>query len=280
MSEIYEILTRRFSGQKIEGNAAGIINIDTGKGITEDYFVINLDVIQSKREAVFMERKDEYDDIKKSEEYENSILILIFKNWENYRDCYEQLVQDKKVDEKRKIENIFINAKIVFSDSTKEIPLNLEKEGINYLEYSSGVANAVIYNLTLAQIFEIYNVTGEALFEDNIRVGIKASKKNPITRNFNEVFLKEIYNSLDKKTSSQDKKTIEFNNYTKEYIYSEDVFVGEDSTLINLEDVWYHHNGITFFYDDKKLDIKHQRMLLDVNKVQVINGAQWRGYTN
>ncbi|NBA55455.1 hypothetical protein [Enterococcus hirae] len=198
------------------------------------------------------------------------LIYIFFKNWEDERHTLRVLLEQAKNAKERKVINdVYGFMTPIYLDNNHELSLKVDQDGINYLEIytENESANtqvcAKIFNLSMTQLKNLYNVAGNHLFRQNVRIGILNKK---IGQNLKEEFKNYLKVGLINQIESQDKKDI-----VKEYFnLSDRIF------LKFMPDIfWYKHNGINIFMnDDAPFDTTTDHIIIDSDKVSVINGAQ------
>lgn len=175
-------------------------------------------------------------------------IYMVYDNWESERDDIQSLIKDKRIMEKKRIEDNFASFNSIYVDNQK-IELIVEGEGINYLTSPEDIEkdelSGIVVNCSFFELKKLYNVTGNKLFKNNVRDGIRDNKSK----------LKEIF----RKYISLDEDEILENNEYKKSLF------------------WYSHNGITIFVDNNDKDnFRFYDNSISVNpkSLSVINGAQ------
>lgn len=195
--------------------------------------------------------------------------IIIFKSWDCEQLIKKNILSDlKNASDKRKFLRYFERKESVYTDLMDNIELEVEENGVNYLDYRFSDSNDKIvgrvYNLSFAELKKVFNVTGTYLFRKNVRMGMK--KNGGLKENFQEYVKVGAYNQwLQKYPDDKDNSQIK------------DIFEIEDlDLLVNLPGAfWFFHNGVTFFYYGKE-EINFSGRLIKFNprEISVINGAQ------
>lgn len=200
--------------------------------------------------------------------------LMVFESWEEEQDFRDNVVAEAKSGvEKRKIKQDLESLKTCYLIQDNEIELFLEEEGINYLEYKAVNTESengigLVYNMSLKELYKLYNQTGSELFKDNVRVGISGNQANRLRDNFKTKFLLGLYGLNNSDNTDLDFKE-EVNEYLKENNGS-DNFNGYQNAL---ENFWFHHNGITI-YSPEKFRVEEDKIIFNPLNVSVINGAQ------
>lgn len=200
--------------------------------------------------------------------------LMIFESWEEEQDFRDQVVVEAKSGiEKRKVKKDLESLKTCYLIQDSEIEMFLEEDGVNYLEYKAASKEiegglGLVYNISLRELYKLYNQTGSGLFKDNVRVGIVGHEANRLRNNFKTKFLLGLYglnNSYNTDSIFKGKVT----EYLKENNGSEN-FDGYENAL---ENFWFHHNGITI-YSPEKFRVEEDKIIFNPLNVSVINGAQ------
>ncbi|WP_180259677.1 AIPR family protein [Lactococcus lactis] len=189
----------------------------------------------------------------------------LFKNQNSERKYLNRLLENSNAAEKKEIKKLFGIITPIFTEQKETISLKINDEGINYLEYFSETENsnieAKIYNISMLELQKLYNLTGDALFKRNVRIGIQNKKAGKELREeFKKYFLVGFYNSI---SSKDDQKQFKNEYQIQENTYTPSIF-------------WYNHNGINIFVeeDDESYKMSDDAVIFNPQKVSVINGAQ------
>ncbi|MDA1782328.1 DNA mismatch repair protein MutH [Bacillus cereus] len=269
VKKIYRILGDAGLEDRSMDLKSGILEIINDNGDIVEYYVDDFRK-ENKDKVTFKKFWEGY-------EQKNNLEIqplIVFGSWEEEQDFRDNVVAEAKSGvEKRKIKKDLESLKTCYLIQDNEIELFLEEEGINYLEYKgvnteneSGIG--LVYNMSLKELYKLYNQTGSELFKDNVRLGISGSQANRLRDNFKTKFLLGLYglNNSDDKDSEFKEKV---NEYLKENNGS-DNFNGYQNALGNF---WFHHNGITI-YSSEKFRVAEDKIIFNPLNVSVINGAQ------
>lgn len=138
----------------------------------------------------------------------------------------------RKTKDKKDLESL----KTCYLIRDSEIEMFLEEDGVNYLEYKAASKEVegglgLVYNISLRELYKLYNQTGSGLFKDNVRVGIVGNEANRLRNNFKTKFLLGLYglnNSYNTDSTFKEK----VNEYLKENNGSEN-FDGYENALEN-----------------------------------------------
>ena len=178
-------------------------------------------------------------------------VFVSFNSWEEERETIQKLKQkENSATKKNKIENDFALFNSVYFQDSDDITIQVEDDGINYLESPEQSENlsAMVVNCSLSEIKKLYNCTGVKLFRRNVRNGI-ISNKSTIRSIFSK-YLSIIDDTTDSEGGQDD--------------YDPELF-------------WFSHNGITVFVDNKNprnINFQNDEIVLNRNFCSVINGAQ------
>lgn len=178
-------------------------------------------------------------------------VFVSFNSWEEERETIQKLKQkENSATKKNKIENNFALFNSVYFQDSDDITIQVEDDGINYLESPEQSENlsAMVVNCSLSEIKKLYNCTGVKLFRRNVRNGI-ISNKSTIRSIFSK-YLSIIDNTADSDGGQDD--------------YDPRLF-------------WFSHNGITVFVDNenpRNFKFQNDEITLNRNFCSVINGAQ------
>ena len=178
-------------------------------------------------------------------------VFVSFNSWEEEREMIQKLKQkENSATKKNKIENDFALFNSVYFQDSDDITIQVEDDGINYLESPEQSENlsAMVVNCSLSEIKKLYNCTGVKLFRRNVRNGI-ISNKSTIRSIFSK-YLSIIDDTADSEGGQDD--------------YDPKLF-------------WFSHNGITVFVDNenpRNFEFQNDKITLNRNFCSVINGAQ------
>lgn len=178
-------------------------------------------------------------------------IFVSFNSWEEERETIQKLKQEENsATKKNKIENNFALFNSVYFQDSDYITIQVEDDGINYLESPERNENlsAMVVNCSLSEIKKLYNCTGVKLFRRNVRDGIISNKST-----IRSIFSK--YLSIIDDTSD---------NVGDQNDYDPPLF-------------WFSHNGITVFVDNENpsnFNFQNDEIELNRNFCSVINGAQ------
>lgn len=178
-------------------------------------------------------------------------VFVSFNSWEEERETIQKLKQkENSATKKNKIENYFALFNSVYFQDSDDITIQVEDDGINYLESPERNENlsAIVVNCSLSEIKKLYNCTGVKLFRGNVRNGI-ISNKSTIRSIFSK-YLSIIDDTADSEGGQDD--------------YDPKLF-------------WFSHNGITVFVDNenpRNFKFQNDEITMNRNFCSVINGAQ------
>ncbi|QIH76415.1 hypothetical protein GTN31_08565 [Macrococcoides canis] len=174
------------------------------KPINDDGFItlILYDFYESKQEFLYdvlynFINYEENDDIEDS--YHQ--IYVSFKDWIHQKETHEDLLnRSTTAKEKKKINRLFDTIRTIYVEVPKTIEIDIDDDGINYLENNitlnnDDYINSRIYNLTLFEIFKIYKYTGNSLFELNVRNGLKNAQSKELKNTFNNYLKLSIYST-------------------------------------------------------------------------------------
>ena len=247
-------------------NDNDILEIINENGNPEEYYL-----------ADFRKKDDGFSSFKRNiEQYSETSNIeirplMIFESWKK-----EQVLLDKELEKvdakgKREINSVFASARSVYYNKEDEIALELEECGINYLEYKvlnkeCKESKGLIFNISLQELYKLYNRTGISLFKDNVRIGISGNKSSSLRNNFKTTFLLGLY-------SLNENKNLKSKSEIKDYLIDSNGSEDFEGYQTAIENFWFHHNGITVYSEDS-FHIEEDKIIFDPLKVSVINGAQ------
>lgn len=199
------------------------------------------------------------------------IPVMAFQDLEQERQAYWALLKTCKDRKSKRILNKCFSEKFsVYLKDNEPVILEVDNEGINYLEYLSdfkgGGLEGYIYNISFFEIRKLYNVTGEALFDKNVRMGLE--KRDAIAEDIRTKFREYLYVYFFEYVNEREKEI-------EETLLS---YLGldiEQCAIRNPKNFWFYHNGITIFsYGNEKPDRCGNKIRLNPKNVSVINGAQ------
>lgn len=204
--------------------------------------------------------------------------VVVFNNWDQEREKYWTYYESLKTASAKKDFSEWFDKKIsIYTDGTESVCLEVEDDGINYLEYNNehnGTPKTLqghIYNISFYELKKLFNVTGAYLFNNNVRYGLRKHSTGELLKTkFREYLSLSLYAKIVSESQLDEilKESISEIFATK----ANDGNGGEASLP---ENFWFYHNGISIFcYDDKKLETPANKLHLPPEKVSVINGAQ------
>lgn len=218
-----------------------------------------------------------------------SSLVLIFKNWEQSRSIFwEHNDSLKTANEKYKFSNWFNSKLFIYLDSDHDITLHTDDDGINYVnydgfEFGENTLHGHIYNLSFYELKKLFNVTGLHLFVNNVRYGLNRNRTGEqLQSNFNEylkvsIFLKALRESWDPclMESLREAFGISDEEVSKlEQLKTATASADVAAEFLLPKNFWFYHNGISIFSYEQELRTPADKIILNPNKVSVINGAQ------
>ncbi|HFK0064892.1 TPA: hypothetical protein ACGXFP_002903, partial [Listeria monocytogenes] len=214
-----------------------------------------------------------------------TIPIMIFSDWADERlkfnDAYEKL---RNFVSRKELIGFFERKISIYTDLKDSLVLNVIDEGINYLEYkvnsdsNTGASlnenmSGYIYNMTLAELKKIFNITGRDLFKKNVRNGLEGNITGKrIKEDFKDYMRVFIYSRIERQLKEQKKE--HGAQYLEEF---KNQFMIDDEKMKNRkpEKFWFYHNGVTIFsFDDKEIVRMGSTIEVNPKKISVINGAQ------
>lgn len=206
------------------------------------------------------------------EEFESKNIYCcgLFENWEQERNVLKIILSYCRNAQDRKAINDIFNFKTsVYISNNKIIPLKVDQDGINYLEYTTvrkedeSSIEAQIYNISMRELQSLYNLTGPSLFKLNVRIGIQNKKAGTLLKEEFKNYLKVgIINSCALKENKGEMKSYFSLSDSQIEQYRPELF-------------WYKHNGINIFIEEESdFEIETDYIKLNPEKVSVINGAQ------
>ncbi len=190
------------------------------------------------------------------------MLITVFRNYERENELF---TTSYKTICNSDFERIWDEKVSIYLDSSKNIKLSVDMNGINYLENIHDDITGYIYNVNMAEIIRIINCTGINLFRNNVRIGLKIRTWSSRLRvNFKDYILSAI---------------LEMKDYLDEYNLEETI----NKALVlkrNPNLFWFSHNGISIYSklkdnkDAYRVIRESSTIELDPFRISVINGAQ------
>ncbi|WP_062532829.1 hypothetical protein [Jeotgalibaca dankookensis] len=194
----------------------------------------------------------------------SSYFIVLFESWKQERDALKTIISKCKSAEEKKIVNTVFNfITSIYTNTPEEISLEVDQKGINYLEYIKNDFEAHIYNLSMYELYKLFDATGINLFKYNVRIGIT----NQIAgRQLKEEFKTYLKAGI-------------VNAFPSE-VYNDDIIKHFGVTHYQIENYqpetfWYKHNGVNIFIDsESNFILENKYVTLNPDKVSVINGAQ------
>ena len=214
----------------------------------------------------------ELSNVKERDENFSSI-IVIFRNWDHERELFFKAQKNLKREERTKLKEIYSQKISYYTDIDIEMEIPVDEDGINYLEYKYNKEyndeekielKGFVYNVSMAELKEVFNVTGSNLFNKNVRYGLN---KDRTGLKLKAKFKKYI----------QVKCLMNYENDEKMFKNLSTLFDIDKKTLNynQPEQFWFYHNGITIFsYDSIPIDRTGDTVKINPRKISVINGAQ------
>lgn len=207
---------------------------------------------------------------KEESESKNIYCCGLFENWEQERNVLKKILSYcRNAQERKAINDIFNFKTSVYISNNEIIPLKVDQDGINYLEYTTvrkedeSSIEAQIYNISMRELQSLYNLTGPSLFKLNVRIGIQNKKAGTLLKEEFKNYLKVgIINSCALKENKGEMKSYFSLSDSQIEQYRPELF-------------WYKHNGINIFIEEESdFEIETDYIKLNPEKVSVINGAQ------
>ncbi|TFJ72013.1 PDDEXK family nuclease [Carnobacterium maltaromaticum] len=189
--------------------------------------------------------------------------LCVFDDWFSYQKEKKELLKDRNGMNAKEINIFFDQSEIVYVNEKEDITLNLEEQGINYLDYNSSEfenLKSAIYTIPFSEIFKLYNVTGNNLFKANVRQRKRGASSKTLREDFKE--------------SIHAYASIEFEDIFDEEEVLTNLTIYPQTKMYGKIDFWLKHNGITIYYEGENLKINASSITLSPSKAQVINGAQ------
>lgn len=207
---------------------------------------------------------------KEESESKNIYCCGLFEKWEQERNVLKKILSYcRNAQERKAINDIFNFKTSVYISNNEIIPLKVDQDGINYLEYTTvrkedeSSIEAQIYNISMRELQSLYNLTGPSLFKLNVRIGIQNKKAGTLLKEEFKNYLKVgIINSSALKENKGEMKSYFSLSDSQIEQYRPELF-------------WYKHNGINIFIEEESdFEIETDYIKLNPEKVSVINGAQ------
>lgn len=284
MNKPMDIIDKLVSGLGVIPETADLIKYDDNT----QFFILEGEDVASRSDVRFLiyncgedglefNSKEYIDIIEKEGALSIFSPVMVFKNLDHEskvrRNEYKKV---KKASEKKAINKYFDEKISIYIDAADEIEIEVEKDGINYLEYETedindgstiNYLNGYIYNISYLELKKVLNVTGKKLFQENVRVGINNNKTGKkLKKVFKDYIKVGIYNKL-----------IETNNVHVNSDYILEILEIDQNNLRSSSPnkFWFYHNGVTIFsYSGQKINRSSNRIKINPNKISVINGAQ------
>ena len=204
--------------------------------------------------------------------------ILIYKNMKEMKDDINNLLNQ------RDTQQLLQNSITVF-DSDKNLEIELEGFGENYLEYKDQYIQAKQYRIKLVDLLNLYDNEGDNIFKANVRKGIHSNvRENASLKNsFKESFARGLVKTCSKNLVDED------DDIKRKFVEAIDIIISDILKLnMKYEEIenneyitsdiksFYHkHNGVTVIASQKDgIIYKDKFIILNNKKIQVINGAQ------
>lgn len=192
---------------------------------------------------------------------------------QQYEEAYEAI---KTAEDRRTIKALFEEKKSVYTRKGK-ISLEIEEDGINFLEYGKSNIkfdnfnlDGFIYNVSFYELKKLFVISGKELFRENIRYGLLKENytKKKLVKNFEKYFKVGIYKQI--KFSEDSKEAMEDNEKIRSVLEIDD----ESITKFVPGIFWFNHNGVTIFVTNQKINRCNATIEFDSENASIINGAQ------
>lgn len=206
--------------------------------------------------------------------------IVVFKNWDQEREKYWKYYNTlEKASAKKAFSEWFEKKYSIYTECSGVVSLEIEDDGINYLEYKNGSDNSFtlkghVYNVSFYELKKLFNVTGAHLFSSNVRYGLKKHSTGELLKTKFREYLcvalyKKILSQYNSTMTAEQRENIEETLGIK-------TFEGRCDDLSLPENFWFYHNGISIFCfaGNDAFKTPSNKLILPPDKVSVINGAQ------
>ncbi len=239
---------------------------DSNTGIEVKFLIYNC----SREDLSF--NKDEYKKVIEQVRQKSFIIpVMIFEDLDKESKIRTSIYNGLGTANERKLFNKYFDEKIpLYTKAQEKIYIEVEKEGINFLEYNTNgevnYLNGYIYNVSIWELKEVFNVTGSKLFHKNVRVGLNNKTGKKLKKAFKDYIKVGMYNEFIKIKELEGKKDD----------IMENLGIEPNHLKISAPDkFWFFHNGVTiFYYNETKINRSNNRIELVTNKISIINGAQ------
>ena len=208
----------------------------------------------------------------------NSFFVPIFVfddldcETQQYEEAYKKI---KTAEDRRNIKDIFEEKKSVYTRKGK-VSLEIDDEGINYLEYGKADTlledinlEGYIYNISYYQLKKLFVISGKDLFRENIRYGLNKENftKKKLVKNFEKYLKVGIYNSIRfaGDSAEENEKNIRIKAILE---------LDEESIAKYIPGIfWFNHNGVTIFVSER-INRSNSTVEFNSQSASIINGAQ------
>lgn len=204
--------------------------------------------------------------------------ILIYKNMKEMKDDINNSGKQKDI-------QLILQNSITVFDSDKNLDIELEGFGENYLEYKDQYIQAKQYRIRLVDLLNLYDNEGDNIFKANVRKGIHSNVRENVSlkNSFKESFARGLVKTCSKNLVDADddikRKFVEvidiiISDILKLNMKYEEIENNEYITS-DIKSFYHKHNGVTVIASQKDgIIYKDKSITLNNKKIQVINGAQ------
>lgn len=198
-------------------------------------------------------------------------LYFFFDDWNQQRRVLHSLESvARNAKEKKAINEVFDSMIPIYLAVPETLFLKVDEDGVNYLEQNTDgkdkkyFLNSKVFNVSMYELKELYNVSGKHLFKQNVRVGIEDKKPGKDLKEEFKNYLKVGLINLSGNEALREK--------LKEY-FSE--LAEPDYLKFNPNLFWFKHNGVNIFIEENSVfKSESDAIVINPQKVSVINGAQ------
>lgn len=219
--------------------------------------------------------KEDYEEVIKESDNNFFRPVMIFENLDHELRVRTEIYKQSRTANEKKSINKYFDEKIgIYTDGLDTIEIEVEQEGINYLEYKTSekddekkYLSGYIYNISYSELKKILNVTGKNLFRENVRIGLNNNKTGEkLKKAFKDYIKVGLYLELikDQNFERQKDKLVEVLELNSDIIKQS-----------RPNQFWFYHNGVTIFsYGKNNLNRSNNRIKLELDNISIINGAQ------
>lgn len=248
------------------------LEVQTNSDIVTILFA-NYQTLMDSSEEEKVERKKNIvrlrDELIKSDNVFN--LYFFFDDWNQQRCVLHSLESvARNAKEKKAINEVFDSMVPIYLAVPETLFLKVDEDGVNYLEQNTDskdkkyFLNSKVFNVSMYELKELYNVSGKHLFKQNVRVGIEDKKPGKDLKEEFKNYLKVGLINLSGNEALREK--------LKEY-FSE--LAEPDYLKFNPNLFWFKHNGVNIFIEENSVfKSESDAIVINPQKVSVINGAQ------